>query len=71
MWNTWNINGLCYGIKRKGMKMAKEKEKCCATCKYHQFESFDNGFVCANGESEYVAEWTESKFCCIDYEERE
>ena len=31
--------------------------KCCGTCKYHQHENIDDGGVCVNSDSEYVADW--------------
>lgn len=31
-------------------------DKCCGTCKYHCHEGIDDGWVCTNVDSEYVAE---------------
>lgn len=45
-------------------------DRCCGTCKYHEHEDIDNGWVCVNQESDYVADWTDYDFCCEDYEER-
>lgn len=46
-------------------------EKCCGTCKYHHHESIDDGWVCVNDSSEYVADYTDYEHCCEDYEERD
>ena len=46
-------------------------DKCCGTCKYHHHEDIDDGWVCTNVDSEYVAEWTEYKDFCDEWEERE
>lgn len=45
--------------------------QCCGTCKYHEPESIDVGWVCVNPESEYYTDWTEYNDCCEEYEERE
>lgn len=44
--------------------------KCCATCKYIEFESIDQGYVCVNSESEYCADWVEMNHSCEDWEEK-
>lgn len=46
------------------------KEQCCGTCKYHHHEHIDDGWVCVNDRSDYVACWTEYKDSCEEYEER-
>lgn len=51
--------------------MEMEKEKCCGTCKFHEHEDIDDGWVCANADSEYLSDWTDYDHCCIDWEERE
>ena len=43
-------------------------DKCCGTCKYHCHENIDDGWVCTNVDSEYVAEWTEYKDFCDEWE---
>lgn len=48
-----------------------ETERCCGTCKYHEFEDFDNGWVCVNDASEFVADWTEYDFVCEEWEEKD
>lgn len=47
------------------------ERKCCGTCKYHQFESVDDGYVCVNDESEYLSDWTECNDSCSEWEERD
>lgn len=44
--------------------------ECCGTCKYHQREEIDDGWVCVNDESEYCADWTEYNDTCSEWEER-
>ena len=46
------------------------KKPCCGNCKYHKHESVDDGWICTNPESDYVADWTEYSDYCSDYEER-
>ena len=48
-----------------------DPKQCCGNCKYYQFENITDGYVCVNGESEYVSDWTEFDHCCEDWEERE
>lgn len=40
----------------------------CATCRYHQLEPITLGYVCVNGDSKYVTEWTDEDFCCSEWE---
>lgn len=47
------------------------KKKCCGTCKWHKFKNVHAEWICINGESDYVADWTDYNFYCEDYEERE
>ena len=54
----------------EGWKKTMDK-KCCGTCKYHEYENIDEGYVCVNDESEYVADWTEYNHCCDEWEEKE
>jgi hypothetical protein len=46
-------------------------DECCGTCRWHEHEDVSDGWVCVNGESEHVAEWTEYDFCCDKHERRE
>lgn len=48
----------------------KDIDKCCGTCKYHEHENIDDGWMCVNQDSEYVADWTDYDHSCEDYEER-
>ena len=60
-----------YGPTKECMHGDKRKvRKCCGTCKWYEHEDITDGFVCVNGESDYVADFTDKKFCCDDYEER-
>ena len=47
-----------------------EKE-CCGNCEYYFRENIDGGWVCVNGDSDYVAEWTEVDFICDKWEKKE
>lgn len=47
------------------------ERKCCGTCKYHQFENVDEGYVCVNGESEYLSDWTDFNHTCDCWEGRD
>ena len=46
-------------------------KECCGTCKWHQHENIDDGWVCVNSDSDYCADWTDYNDYCMDYEERE
>ena len=46
-------------------------KQCCGTCKYHQFENVNDGYVCVNSDSEYCADWTEYSDFCEEWEERD
>ena len=48
-----------------------DKDRHCKTCKWHEHENIDDGYVCVNGDSEYVADWTEDDHCCEEWEEKE
>lgn len=52
------------------MEQIKLDKKCCGTCKYHHHENIDDGWVCVNSDSEYVADWTEYNNWCDEWEER-
>lgn len=47
----------------------RECEKCCGTCKWHNNER-TVGWVCANKDSEYYADWTGYEDCCEEWEGR-
>ena len=42
----------------------------CGTCRYHEFEPIDRGYVCVNGDSEECTEWTEDDDSCEHWEEK-
>ena len=46
-------------------------DEICLNCKWHTYERASQGWVCCNGESEYIAEWTEPDFTCEEYQERD
>lgn len=50
---------------------SEEPKHVCGTCRYHYHESIDNGWICANTDSEYCADWTEFDDHCEDWEPRE
>lgn len=43
----------------------------CGTCRYHQHESINDGWVCINPESDCCADWTEYGDSCEDWEGRQ
>lgn len=43
---------------------------CCGMCKWHQYDEYSNDWFCANGESEYFADFTGYDDCCEEFEER-
>lgn len=46
--------------------------ECCGTCKWHkQDETFEEDYMCCNGFSDYLADFTDYDHCCDEYEERE
>lgn len=47
------------------------EKKVCGTCKHHQFENIDEGYVCTNSESEYLSDWTEHNHTCDCWEEKD
>lgn len=46
------------------------EKKCCATCEYAEYGEIQ-GYVCVNGDSEYVADFVEADHSCVDYEPKE
>ena len=45
-------------------------ENCCGTCKWHEHENIDDGWVCVNDQSEYCADRTEYDEICDEWEAR-
>lgn len=43
-------------------------KECCGTCKYHEFEEIDRGYVCVNDQSIALADWTEDDYVCDKWE---
>lgn len=48
-----------------------ECTRICGTCKYHQHEDIDDGWVCVNDIAEACSEWTDYNYSCPDWEERD
>lgn len=46
----------------------KDDRKNCGTCKWHEHENIDDGWVCVNEDSIYYSDWTEYNDSCIDWE---
>lgn len=44
-------------------------KKCCGTCEYGVYDKTD-GYVCVNGDSEYVADFVEYDHSCENWEEK-
>ena len=44
--------------------VAQNDTRRCKTCKYHMLEEVTFGYVCCNGESEHVADWTDDNDSC-------
>lgn len=42
---------------------------CCGTCKYGHYDKMQ-GYVCVNGESEYVAGFVSFEHWCEDWESK-
>lgn len=40
----------------------------CGTCKWHQYDEYGRDWVCANGGSEYAANYTGYNDCCEEFE---
>lgn len=44
--------------------------ECCGTCKHSSYTK-EQGWVCTNAESEYVADFTEYSHTCDSYEKKD
>ena len=51
-------------------RKVRRMNKTCGTCFYHTHENIDDGWVCACGKSDNVAEWTEYDDSCEHWEPR-
>lgn len=58
-------------IERNAFQRTQRVQRHCGTCKYHQHEDVDDGWVCVNNDSVNFTEWTEYNDSCEDWEERE
>lgn len=47
-----------------------EAYQTCGNCKWHYHEDIDDGYVCVNDSSPFLAEWTEHDDTCDEWEER-
>lgn len=47
------------------------REEICGTCKWHQLEDEESGYVCTNPDSDNRADWTEYEDSCEEWEEKE
>ena len=45
--------------------------KSCETCRYYEYESIDDGYVCVNSDSEYCSDWVEPEHCCEDWSKKD
>lgn len=50
------------------LKIAEDiSQGTCRTCQYWCYEDVDQGHVCVNADSYYLAEWTEEDNSCKEY----
>lgn len=54
----------------KTKKAGRKMERLCKTCKYGNYDEMQ-GYVCVNGESEYVADFVDEDNWCEEWEENE
>ena len=52
------------GINGKG----KVLKAVCGDCRWHRHEDIDDGYICTNPDSDYVADWTEKDDWCSHWE---
>ncbi len=50
--------------------MEENRERCCGTCKWHQYEDNGDDLVCANTGSEYWSDYTGYEDGCEEWEGR-
>lgn len=46
------------------------EDKCCGTCKWHEYESAGEDWVCCNDDSRYCSDYTGYGDVCPDWEGR-
>ncbi len=44
------------------------KKRCCAACKWRQYENLTQGYVCVNAKSERCADWVRDGDVCEQWE---
>ena len=52
-------------------KYKKGNYPICGRCEYYRHEDIDDGYVCTNGDSEYVTEWVEKTDSCEHFTRKE
>lgn len=57
--------------KREIRRREEQKEKVCGTCRHHEREPIDGGWVCVCADSEHIADWTAYDVWCDCWEGRE
>lgn len=60
-----NLNGA------KRRKVRDRMDRCCGTCKWHEYDDISGDFVCVNGDSDCCADWTDYSDSCEEWEERD
>lgn len=50
--------------------MEENMERCCGTCKWHQYDDSGDDLVCANTGSEYWTDYTDYEDVCEEWEGR-
>ncbi|WP_251315848.1 hypothetical protein [Flintibacter muris] len=50
--------------------MEENRERCCGTCKWHQYDDSGDDLVCANSGSEYWTDYTDYEDGCEEWESR-
>jgi len=51
--------------------MIMKQKKRCGTCRWHQHEGIDDGWVCVNDRSDYCCDWIDDSFVCEEWEDDE
>lgn len=42
-------------------------DKRCENCRYCEYENIDEGYVCVNDKSDYLADWVNLYGCCEEW----
>ena len=56
------------GCDRRDHFEEKANDRCCGTCKYHEYEKASQGWVCVNDKSDFLSDWTEYGDYCEEWE---